>query len=134
MLSLYDLTSVARTRLKDAEVLLSKERFDGAAYLCGYAVEIALKVKIASARKLPGFPETRPEFKLYKDLKTHELDSLLQKTGCEAEIKNTYLVEWSVVAEWNPESRYNRPGDGGETINSIINQFFRPHILESASG
>jgi hypothetical protein len=38
-LTYADLKGMARVRLKDAEVLLLARRFDGAAYLCGYAIE-----------------------------------------------------------------------------------------------
>lgn len=40
------LTKIARARIEDAKVLVHSKRYDGAVYLCGYAVEIALKVRI----------------------------------------------------------------------------------------
>jgi HEPN domain-containing protein len=46
MISIADLMTIARERLTDAEVLLNAQRYDGAAYLCGYSIEIALKHKI----------------------------------------------------------------------------------------
>jgi hypothetical protein len=44
MRSTKDLRAVARARVRDAQVLLQARRFDGAFYLSGYAVELALKV------------------------------------------------------------------------------------------
>jgi hypothetical protein len=43
MLTRWNLSETSRARLMDAEVLLQSERYDGAVYVCGYAVEIALK-------------------------------------------------------------------------------------------
>ncbi len=93
MLSNTDLTSIARARLKDAKALLSKNRYDGAAYLCGYAVEIALKARIVKTLRWAGFPESSSEFKGYGSFKTHDLDVLLHLTGWEAKIKTTFLAE-----------------------------------------
>jgi hypothetical protein len=42
MITTKDLRSIAKARLKDAEVLSDAKRYDGAVYLCGYAVEINL--------------------------------------------------------------------------------------------
>jgi hypothetical protein len=38
-----DLRRLARIRLKEARVLLQAKCFDGAYYLCGYAIECGLK-------------------------------------------------------------------------------------------
>jgi len=110
MLSAANLTSISRARLKDAKGLLSKRRFDGAVYLCGYAVEIALKARIVKTLKWTGFPETNAEFKNYGSFKTHDLDVLVHLTGWETKIKTAFLAEWSAVKQWNPELRYGRPG------------------------
>jgi HEPN domain-containing protein len=110
MLSSADLTSIARARLKDAKALLSKRRHDGAASLCGYAVEIALKARIVKTLKWTGFPETRTEFEGLASFKCHDLRILLRLSGWEAKIRTTFLTEWSAVEQWNPEARYERPG------------------------
>src|SRR5882724_1634235 len=102
MLSTDDLTSIARTRLKDARALLSKRRFDGATYLCGYAIEAALKARIVKTLKWGGFPETGTEFKEYTSLKMHKLDVLLHLSGWEAKIRARFVADWSNVEEWNP--------------------------------
>jgi hypothetical protein len=41
-----ELKRIATTRLGDARVLLKNNRIDGAAYLCGYAIELALKFRV----------------------------------------------------------------------------------------
>jgi len=46
----------------------------------------------------------------YGTFKTHDLDILLHLTGLEDKVKLKYMTEWSVVAQWNPEARYNPIG------------------------
>ena len=70
MLTVSELSSIARARLKDASALVSKGRYDGAAYVCGYAVEIALKARIVKTLKWSGFPADGGEF---KDLKSFQI-------------------------------------------------------------
>jgi HEPN domain-containing protein len=111
MLSARDLASVARARLKDAKVLLSGKRYEGAVYLCGYAVEIALKARVVKTLKWSGFPETNKEFAGLLSFKSHDLDVLLSLSGWEPRIRTKLLAEWSVVNQWDPESRYERPGN-----------------------
>jgi hypothetical protein len=38
VISIDELLGIAAARLEDANVLFEKDRLDGAAYLCGYAV------------------------------------------------------------------------------------------------
>lgn len=81
-----------------------------ALFICGYAIEIALKHKICQTLNWTEFPSTNKEFEKFKSLKTHDLDVLLSFTGIEAKLKATHLAEWSAVAIWNPEARYNPIG------------------------
>jgi len=116
--------AIALERLKDAEALLDATRFDGATYLCGYSIEIALKHKICKTLNWPGFPSTNREFENLRSLKTHDLDVLLSLTGVESTVKSTHFAEWSAVASWNPEARYNTTGkvsqaDAALMINSV---------------
>jgi hypothetical protein len=111
MLNYVDLTHLARARLKDAKVLLDKERYDAAAYLCGYAVEVALKARIVKTLNWSGFPELGHEFAGYSSFKTHDLDVLLHLSGWEQRIKTKFFAQWSSVNEWSPESRYKAPGN-----------------------
>lgn len=110
MLDRKILRSIAKGRLKDAKVLLRGNRFEGAIYLCGYAVELALKARICQTLKWSGFPSTNKEFKDYLSFRTHDLDALLHLSGLETKIKTTLLAEWSAVAQWTPESRYEPIG------------------------
>ena len=110
MISSQDLRQVARERLRDAEVLLRAKRYDGAYYLGGYAVEIALKARICRTLKWSGFPETAREFQGLQSLRTHDLEILLRLSGVDGRIKARHLVEWSIVINWNPEKRYQAVG------------------------
>ena len=101
-----ELKKISRGKLKDADVLRLAGRYDGAVYLCGYAVEIALKAKICTTLKWTGFPSTRREFEGYQSFRTHDLDVLLHLSGVEGKIKTKHLAEWSIVVTWDPEVRY----------------------------
>src|SRR5438552_16621215 len=110
MTATKDLRTIARARMHDARVLLQSKRFDGAFYLCGYSVELALKARISQTLKWSGFPETANEFRNLQSLKTHNLEVLLRLSGVEGGVKSKYLAEWSVVLDWNPEKRYQPIG------------------------
>ena len=105
-----ELRAIARARLRDAEVLLSARRYDGSVYLCGYSVEIGLKARVCRTLKWHGFPSTNKEFEGYHSFRTYNLDVLLRVSGAEVKIKTKYLAEWSVVAMWDPDTRYRPIG------------------------
>ncbi len=111
MISIKDMETIAKARLKDAEVLARSKRYEGAIYLCGYAVEIGLKARICKTLKWQGFPNSSKEFQGYTSFKTHNLDILLHLTGIEAKIKSQLFADWSIVAAWDPELRYNPIGN-----------------------
>jgi len=108
MLLKAELKRIIKERLSDAEALFNAGRFDGATYLCGYVMEVALKLRVCKTLKWEGFPETRREFEGLASFKTHDFDSLLHVSGVEDKVKQLYLSEWSTVITWNPEMRYNR--------------------------
>lgn len=55
MINKREIKKIAKARLKDAEVLAASRRYEGAIYLCGYAVELGLKARICLTLKWPGF-------------------------------------------------------------------------------
>ena len=111
MMSRIELRKIAHERLRDAEVLFKEGRYDGAIYLGGYVVEIALKGRICKVLNWKGFPQTRSEFQNFQSFRTHDLDVLLSLSGVEDRIRTKYLIEWSAVANWDPEARYNPVGN-----------------------
>lgn len=114
MISKNELKEIAAARLKDAEILIQARRFDGAIYICGYALEIALKEKICRTLKWEGYPSTNKEFENYKSLRTHNLDVLLHLSGVEKKIKKKSFVDWSIASEWDPEARYKPIGSASK--------------------
>lgn len=110
MIKVGELDNIARARIEDAKALLAAGRFDGATYLCGYAVEVALKARICRTLNWAEFPSTGGEFQAYRSFQTHELDVLLRLSGQEARIKQNQFALWNVVAIWKVESRYNVAG------------------------
>jgi HEPN domain-containing protein len=90
--------------------LVKLGRYDGAIYVCGYAVEIALKFRICHHLRWDGFPDSNQEFAGLQSFKTHDLESLLKLTGLRSRIEKEYLREWSIVTKWKPEMRYGKVG------------------------
>jgi HEPN domain-containing protein len=105
-----ELDRIAQARLGDAKALLAASRYDGAIYLCGYSVEVALKARICRALNWSDFPSTGGEFQAYKTFQTHELDVLLRLSGQEVRIKQQRFALWNAVAVWKSESRYSVVG------------------------
>jgi HEPN domain-containing protein len=120
MLTRTQLRKIARARIQDARVLLRGRRYDGAVYLCGYAIELALKARICTVLRWQGFPSTRKEFEGLSSFKVHELDILLHLTGREARIKASYIAEWSAVAQWDPEARYKPVGSANRAAATLM--------------
>jgi HEPN domain-containing protein len=115
-----ELMNIAVERLKDAEALLAAGRYDGAIYLGGYVVELALKSSICKILKWKSFPQTRREFQNYQSFKTHDLDILLSLSGAEDKIKTNFLAEWYAVAMWDPEARYNPIGSASKSDVELL--------------
>ncbi|MCK5719180.1 MAG: HEPN domain-containing protein [Thiomargarita sp.] len=69
-----DLKILAKTRLCDAIILYKQERYEGAIYLCGYAVELALKYKIC--QKLAWNEYLPAKFDNDRTFYTHKLEDL----------------------------------------------------------
>ena len=111
MISTADLHRTARDYLRAARLLRTRKSYDAAVYLCGYAVEIALKARICRTLNwTTGFPETNVEFRYKGNLKIHELDALLEYTGVQDKIRLSYFGSWSIIEKWSPEQRYNPRG------------------------
>jgi hypothetical protein len=110
MLTPKDLRTIARSRLTDARALLRSRRYDGAVYLCGYSIELALKARICKNLHWQGFPATSKEFQGLTSFRIHDLDMLLHLSGIETKIRTRFLTDWSVVVIWEPEARYNPVG------------------------
>ena len=82
MISVSALRGTAREYLRAAKLLRTQRSYDASVYLCGSAVEVALKARICRMLKwTTGFPETNSEFRSKGNLKTHDLEVLLDYIG-----------------------------------------------------
>jgi hypothetical protein len=122
VLPIRDLRSIARARLRDAEVLSRPRCFDGSVYVCGYAIEIGLKARICRTLNWSDFPSTGGEFQAYRTFQTHELDVLLRLSGQEARIRQNHFASWNGVAIWRVESRYNVVGTAQQSAATAMIQ------------
>lgn len=124
MISKKDLRELVDQKLKDANILITNRRYASAIYIAGYALELALKLKICNIFNfVQGFPENKTEFIFYlnsaksqpllactitqiKDIRNHDLNKLLFYSGVEVHIKLNFLNEWNLAVSWDPEMRY----------------------------
>ena len=104
-----DLRNLSALRAKEARVLLDNDCYDGAYYLIGYAVECALKACIAKRTQRYDFPDKRTVNESF----THNLEKLVQVIGLQAALAiesrrdPAFGVNWSVVKDWDEQSRYS---------------------------
>ncbi|MGH2583348.1 MAG: HEPN domain-containing protein [Dehalococcoidia bacterium] len=105
-----ELQQPARMRLREAAVLLRARQYSGAYYLCGYAVECALKACIAKRTRRYEFPDKPTADRAW----THDPERLLRAAGLEDLLKEAMIADedlewsWTIVKDWNEASRYER--------------------------
>lgn len=100
---------LAERYFDDARVLYRAARYDGAAYLCGYALELALKARICRHLKLAEYPPVTQRRELQNAFKSHDFQELklLGGLGDWPKIEDVRLqANWQMVARWKPEWRY----------------------------
>jgi hypothetical protein len=110
MLLIRELQGLSTARLHEASLLLAGGEFNGAAYICGYAVELALKARICRTLNWHAFPSAASEFAGIQSLKTHDLETLLKLTGKQDFILTSQIIAWSQVSTWTPQLRYQPVG------------------------
>jgi len=120
-----ELKKIAKSRLQESEILFSQRKYDAAVYLCGYAIELALKARICKTLKWTEFPNA--SVKNPQTFKTHHLITLLALSGIDQKVKLTCLAEWTVITQgikWDPELRYQKIGsysriDAENLLNAV---------------
>lgn len=113
MLTSRNLYEIAKSRFDEAIILLENNKPDGAAYLCGYAVELMLKRQIVITLDWDGFPENKSEFENYGAVKIHSLDILLKFSGVEKKVisDTETFARWQIIkSRWNSDIRYKKIG------------------------
>ena len=98
----------------DAQLLNENRRFANSIYLCGYCVELSLKLVIT--KKL-NWTKYKTEGK-FKFLKTHDFDLLVAFTGDEFRIKR--IPSWSIVMLWNEHKRYEDPEKANKNDSDVM--------------
>jgi HEPN domain-containing protein len=104
------LKQLALLRRRETQVLFDAQMFDGARYLAGYVLELALKARICRLLDSEEYPESGSFRRVYA---THDLDQLLKLAGLRRKLSLQQRVlfdRWSTAALWRPERRYDVPG------------------------
>jgi HEPN domain-containing protein len=103
-----DFKKLAKSRLREAGILLERRQYSGAYYLCGYVVECGLKACIAKAMKRFQYPD----LEFVRSCYTHNLKDLLRTAGLQPELQRQcaadrqFDVNWGIVSNWSEQSRY----------------------------
>lgn len=110
MISRSDLKELAKIRIKEADALLSKNSYSGAYYLCGYAIECALKACIAKKTKKSEFPDKDVVFKSYSHNPSELIGVAGLKTQLDAKLNSdkSFAVNWNTILQWSEKSRYEK--------------------------
>jgi hypothetical protein len=105
-----DFQQLADVRLKEAKALLDLGFWDGAYYLAGYAVEVALKACVIKfVMATDAFPQKRYSERCY----THDFGELVELAGLKpAWVAATgadavLLGNWGIAKEWSEQKRYH---------------------------
>jgi len=110
MPTITEFKQLAKLRLKEAETLYSARLYDGSVYLCGYAVEFALKARICKLLGLTDYPASGKFKNVYA---VHDINHLLILSGLQPKLDlgNVDLyTNWSLATPWTPERRYMPKG------------------------
>lgn len=119
-----ELKRLARLRLREAEALHEAGLYDGAAYLAGYAVEMALKARICRVLEAADYPlagSFRPAYAV------HDLEQLVLLGGLSTRLEAAappYRDNWSITRRWKPDRRYTPVGtcsaqESGDILDAI---------------
>lgn len=102
---------LALTRLEEAKALLDVGKWDGAYYLAGYAVELALKACIIRSLMAT---DSFPGKDFSKDCYTHDYRKLIAAGRLASEWESTmqadarFAANWATVKVWSEVMRYCR--------------------------
>jgi HEPN domain-containing protein len=100
--------SIAKLRLEESKVLLDNGHYNGAYYLCGFAVECGLKACIARKIKSSHFTHKKFAQNSYQ----HDFGSLLKEASLVIELEkemaldNDFQSNVGVVKDWATDARY----------------------------
>ncbi len=104
-----ELIKLVEIRRSEAEFLLNSNKFHGAYYLIGYALECALKICITHQVQQYDFPDKQLAHKSH----THDLTDLLaiaglkQKLNEKEQADEQFKLNWASAKDWSEKSRYD---------------------------
>jgi hypothetical protein len=121
--------SLAAQRLAEARHLLGAGHWDGAYYLGGYAVELALKAIICKNLDIQDLYDNKEYLRL--NLRVHDFQMLFIFSGLKTTFdndtkKNASLgANWSLVSFWKETSRYDT-GRTQKDVQEFLNAIDEP--------
>ena len=104
-----DFQILAEIRVEDARVLLDAHQYSGAYYVCGYAVECALKACISKQTLEHDFPSLNKVRQSY----THDFGKLIVRAELGDELDNQRVTHsefnkyWEILEGWPEHARYD---------------------------
>ncbi len=125
-----DFKSLCIERLEEAQALLDAHKLGGSEYLCGYAVELAVKYQICVTLGWESYPPKNSmakdgieSFNYIESFKSHILETLLLMSGkYKAVYENGDIgPAWNFVKGWQSEMRYELSGKVDTDIENMIN-------------
>ena len=120
-ITIEELKALSGEWVADSDLLIREKRFGSAYYLCGYALEMALKRRIClTLGWKEGYPNKKKKFESLQCFKTHNLELLLHLSGLEEKIRKDYVATWSVVIGWDPEVRYSSQDPDEQTAIGML--------------
>ena len=109
MLPKKQLEQLADARADEAQALLKGGFDSGAYYLAGYAVEFALKARIATNFQADAIPDKKYVLAVYD----HSLETLIGLAGLRKELDQTmkldpqFAARWGIASKWSESARYD---------------------------
>jgi HEPN domain-containing protein len=106
-----DFQELAERRLAEAKALLDQGQWDGAYYLAGYAVELALKACIIKTLLVT---DAFPDRGFSQNCYTHVISDLVRVAKLENDRKVAMDADpelstnWATVTTWSEQERYHR--------------------------
>jgi HEPN domain-containing protein len=95
---------LAELRLAEARILAREGQFSGAYYIAGYAIECALKARIAALFRENEIPDRNLVNRVY----THDLTALLNLSGLEKPLRETDKATRSWIGDGQSSKRQNK--------------------------
>ena len=109
------LRELALLRVRETEALFESGLYDGARYLSGYIIELALKARICRLLDVQEYPDSGELRRVYA---THDLDQLLKLAGLSRKLSlgnSVLFANWSIATLWKPERRYDVAGTASKS-------------------